>query len=229
MRALARAFFDVTNPTEVRVELRLDATPAPDRLRRHGPPFGVTSRTAGGIVRCAAPGEIAADGQPHDAATRFLPFFGPRPGGGWTASEHGGPRRGQSPWEERAHRVGNDSMATTDSSAEQGLEAGCSSMVGGDSGRRRVRSMWGFASANRSTDFGGNGTKATAAVMRYGCWRGEPYEGSCRRGKDPVYPDDFRFRPELGGTRGRQRDEPRGRKRGATNPLAQVRRKPSRW
>lgn len=215
MRALARAFFDVTNPTEVGVEPRLDATPAPDRLRRHGPPLGVTLRTAGGIVRCAAPGESPPTGI-RATRQRVSSPSGLGLGGGRHRSTEDLEGE-QSPWEERAHRVGNGAVATTDSSVEKGLGAGCS-----PTDRRCVGSMWGFASANRSTDPGGNGRKATAAVMRHGCWRGEPCEGSPRRGngreagnttnpKAASGAQQTRW-PRCGGSR-RGGENPRGRNR----------------
>lgn len=72
----------------------------------------------------------------------------------------------------------------------------------------------------------GNGRRARAAAMRYGCWRGEPFEGcGPRRGEARAGPGS-RWRCGSSalrlvlGPRAIKRDEPQGRQRGATNPRA---------
>jgi hypothetical protein len=97
----------------------------------------------------------------------------------------------------------------TDSSAEQRLE------VGVRAGRRVNGNTWKRVPRERVRSARGNGKGATAVVTRYGCGRGEFFEGyETRRGKGgaPAH------RRRWGGADVRKRGEPQDRQRDATSP-----------
>jgi hypothetical protein len=79
--------------------------------------------------------------------------------------------------------------------------------------RGRPEAMWRFVSANQSIDsaqrHGGKGRSDAVRLLTRGTLR--------------------RVTASRGGLRSPKRDEPHGRRQGATNLPALVRRKPSRW
>jgi hypothetical protein len=108
--------------------------------------------------------------------------------------------------------------------------------------RPRITMTWGSAQADRSfiARFSSaaprrgrrssvNDRKATAAVMRCGCWRGELFEGcEPRRGERPGGPEKPGLQVARVGSRRETRRTPRSAA-GCNKPATAVRRKPSRW
>jgi hypothetical protein len=86
------------------------------------------------------------------------------------------------------------------------------------------------ASRNESSAVdGGDGRRATAAAMRCGCRRGEPFEGcGPRRGKAAVAPRCRLLGDEPRNQRAETRRTP-GPEAGRNKPAGLPRRKPSRW
>jgi hypothetical protein len=155
-----------------------------------------------------------------------------RKGPGWRSSERGPPDLRRAAGGDRTSR-GNQAHGRSERSA-----------AGNGAGSQRTRSWrkalepacdrsttWGSAQADRSFvgRIAGNGTRATAAVTRCGCERGELFEGcEPRRGERPGRPDSSFGSASRGARRRETRRTPRSAA-GCNKPATVVRRKPSRW